>query len=394
MLSFNDALEKILAWPKTSLAIENVPLQSALGRIVAQDIIAVLNLPTQDNSAMDGYAVKTTEALLDFPIPIQCVCYAGEIPPPLKPYHAMRLFTGALLPEGADAIVVQEDSESIDSQVIFKQVPKQQQHIRYRGEDVRAGQAIIKSGIILKASHLGLLAAQGLTHVAVMRLLKVSVMTTGDEIKPPGTQLNAAQIYNANAPMLIALIMKLGCEVVAHHHVEDSIAATVAVLNTLVDISDVVITVGGVSVGTKDHVKASIERLGQLDFWKVRMKPGKPVAMGNIRQTPIVALPGNPVSAYVVFTLLIAPFIRSLQGQAAPLLPTTLYPLILDKSKKVNREEFIRVQRRKINNEWHLFPYPQQGSAILSSLVFSDGMARLPADIEITSGQLVEYYEF
>ncbi|MGB3431145.1 gephyrin-like molybdotransferase Glp [Achromobacter sp.] len=374
---------------------EEVSLAVAAGRVLAADLTATVDIPPADNSAMDGYALRVADWGAGVRLPIQQRCYAGEMPEPLKPGHAIRLFTGSLIPEGADTVVMQEDTTEADGQVEISRSPKPGQHIRRRGEDTMAGAPLLAAGTVLEAAHIALLASQGLAHVRVVGQLRVGILTTGDELVLPGQPRAAEQIYNSNGPMLAALARGMGALPVHVLHARDTEADLHAAFKTLLADCDLVVSVGGVSVGERDLVKPALAALGgELALWKVRMKPGKPVALAQIDGKPVVGLPGNPVSAYAVFTLLVTPLMRRMQGRETLFPPTSQLPLRTEHPRQDSREEFLRVQRRLADDgSAELVPYGHQGSGVISSLPWATGLARLPADVQVQDKDRVAYYD-
>ena len=374
---------------------EEVSLADTAGRVLAADLSATVDIPPADNSAMDGYALRVADWGAGVRLPIQQRCYAGEMPEPLKPGHAIRLFTGSLIPEGADTVVMQEDTAEADGQVEISRAPKPGQHIRRRGEDTMAGAPLLAAGTVLEAAHVALMASQGLARVRVVGQLRVGILTTGDELVLPGQPRAAEQIYNSNGPMLAALARGMGALPVHVLHARDTEADLQAAFKTLLADCDLVVSVGGVSVGERDLVKPALASLGgELALWKVRMKPGKPVALAQIDGKPVVGLPGNPVSAYAVFTLLVTPLMRRMQGREALFPTTSLLPLRTEHPRQDSREEFLRVQRRLADDgSAELVPYGHQGSGVISSLPWATGLARLPADVPVQDQDRVAYYD-
>lgn len=374
---------------------EEVSLADAAGRVLAADLTATVDIPPADNSAMDGYALRVADWGAGVRLPIQQRCYAGEMPEPLKPGHAIRLFTGSLIPEGADTVVMQEDTVEADGQVEISRPPAPGQHIRRRGEDTLAGAPLLAAGTVLEAAHVALMASQGLARVEVFGQLRVGILTTGDELVLPGQPRAAEQIYNSNGPMLAALARGMGALPVHVLHARDTEADLLAAFKTLLADCDLVLSVGGVSVGERDLVKPALAALGgELSLWKVRMKPGKPVALAQIDGKPVVGLPGNPVSAYAVYTLLVTPLIRRMQGRDALFPPISQLPLRTEHARQDSREEFLRVQRRLADDgSAELVPYGHQGSGVISSLPWATGLARLPADTRVQDKDRVAYYD-
>lgn len=374
---------------------DDVALNDAAGRVLATDLQATVDIPPADNSAMDGYALRVADWGPGVRLPIQQRCYAGDAPEPLKPGHAIRLFTGSLTPDGADTVVMQEDTVETDNQVEITREPAPDQHIRRRGEDTMAGAPLLPAGTVLQAAHIALLASQGLASVPVVGQLRIGILTTGDELVPPGTPRAPAQIFNSNGPMLAALARGLGALPVHVLHARDTEADLLAAFKTLLADCDLVLSVGGVSVGERDLVKPALAALGgELSLWKVRMKPGKPVALAQIGGKPIVSLPGNPVSAYAVFAMLVSPLVRRMQGRETIFPPISLLPLRTERPRQDAREEFLRVQRRSADDgSAELVPYGHQGSGVISSMPWATGLARLPADVAVNDGDRVPYYD-
>lgn len=374
---------------------EDIALTEAAGRVLATDLQATVDIPPADNSAMDGYALRVADWQAGARLPIQQRCYAGDVPEPLKPGHAIRLFTGSLIPDGADTVVMQEDTVEAGNHVEISREPAPGQHIRRRGEDTMAGAPLLAAGAMLQAAHVALLASQGLATVPVVGQLRVGILTTGDELVPPGSPRAPEQIYNSNGPMLAALARGLGAVPVHVLHARDTEEDLLAAFKTLLTDCDLVLSVGGVSVGERDLVKPALATLGgELSLWKVRMKPGKPVALAQINGKPVVSLPGNPVSAYAVFAMLVSPLVRRMQGREEIFPPVSLLPLRTENPRKDGREEFLRVQRRvATEGTAELVPYGHQGSGVISSMPWATGLARLPADVLVNDGDRVPYYD-
>lgn len=395
MLDFDQA-QTLLANAAAPLSRrEHVGLDEAPGRVLAADLDATVDIPPADNSAMDGYALRLADWQPGARLPIQQRCYAGDTPQPLKPGHAIRLFTGSLIPDGADVVVMQEDTHEADDQVEITREPRPGQHIRQRGEDTLAGAPLLAAGTQLQAAHVALLASQGLASVPVFGRLRVGILTTGDELVPPGGARETAQIYNSNGPMLAALVRGMAAEPALVLHARDTEEDLRGAFKTLLAECDLVLSVGGVSVGERDLVKPALAALGgELSLWKVRMKPGKPVALAMIGDKPVVSLPGNPVSAYAVFAMLVSPLVRRMQGREELFPPVSRLPLRTEHPRQDSREEFLRVQRRAADDgNAELVPYGHQGSGVISSLPWSTGLARLPADVQVQDRDRVPYYD-
>ncbi|EHK63491.1 gephyrin-like molybdotransferase Glp [Achromobacter arsenitoxydans] len=395
MLDFDQAQTLLANAAGPLQRTEHVDLTQASGRVLAADLDATVDIPPADNSAMDGYALRLADWSLDARLPIQQRCYAGDVPEPLKPGHAIRLFTGSVIPEGADVVVMQEDATEADNLVQISREPKPGQHIRRRGEDTRAGSPLLPAGTLLHAAHVALLASQGLASIPVFAQLRVGILTTGDELVQPGQPRATEQIYNSNGPMLAAMVRGMSALPVHVLHARDTETDLLAAFKTLLADCDLVLSVGGVSVGERDLVKPALAALGgELSLWKVRMKPGKPVALAQIDGKPVVSLPGNPVSAYAVFATLVTPLMRRMQGRAEIFPPVSQLRLRTAQPRQDAREEFLRVQCRVADDGGsELTPYGHQGSGVISSLPWSTGLARLPADVLVHDQDQVAYYD-
>lgn len=394
MLDFDDAQSRLAEAGQPTQKTETCLLHEALGRVLAEPVVATVDLPPDDNSAMDGYAIRFADYQPGAALPIQQRAYAGETPQALLPGQAIRLFTGSLIPAGADTVVIQENCTEADNAVQINEAPTQGAHIRQRGEDMAVGRIVLTAGTRIEPSHIACLAAQGLDRVTVFARLRVGILTNGDELIVPGKPLAPAQIYNTNGPTLAALCAGMGAQVVHQIHAPDRPEAIAQALSTLRADCDLILTIGGISVGEKDFVRPALESAGaKLDLWKVRMKPGKPVALAWLGTTPVVCLPGNPVSSYVVFTLMVTPLMRRMQGRQALLPPLRTGRLTCQTPYKDSRAEFLRV-RAETNAQGTLLlqPYAQQGSHVISSLAYSDGLARIPPDTSTGDGDLVRYY--
>jgi molybdopterin molybdotransferase len=396
MLEFQEAQRRLADGARALVQFESVPLRAARARVLAEDLIATLDLPPADNSAMDGYAIRFADYAPAKRLAISQRGYAGEKPQPLEPGTAARLFTGGLVPPGADTVVMQEDVDANDEGIVITRTPQAGQHVRRRGEDTRVGRTLLTAGTRLEAAHIALPASQGLPEVRVFARLKIGILTTGDELVEPGQARAHEQIFNSNASMLSALIEGMGADVAMVLHARDDEAELRRAFKTLNEKADLIISVGGASVGDRDLVKPALQSLGaELALWKVRMKPGKPVALAHIGPTPVVCLPGNPVSAFAVFTLLVTPLIRRMQGRDHVFPPVVQLTLRTSAPRRDSREEFLRVRHSvATGGSSEIHPYAHQGSGVVSSLPWADGLARIPAGVSVFDGEKVDYYDF
>lgn len=393
MLAVREALDFLLAAARPVAQVENVPTLEANGRVLARAVVSGMNVPGHDNTQMDGYAVRAADcASGNATLAVTQRIPAGHVGQPLLPGCAARIFTGALIPEGADAVVMQEQCEAADGLVTIRHAPKAGEWIRRTGEDIGIGSVILAAGTRLRSQELGLAASIGMAELAVRRKLRVAVFFTGDELAMPGEPLAPGAIYNSNRFTLRALLENLGCEVRDFGIVPDSLDATRAVLRQAADGNDLIITSGGVSVGEEDHIKPAVEAEGKLNMWQIAVKPGKPLAFGEVGQAFFLGLPGNPVSSFVTFLLFVRPFLLRLQGaDVAPQPRGMLLRADFNWPKADRRNEFLRA---KLNAQGGLDLFPNQGSAVLTSTVWGDGLVDNPPGNPIAAGDLVRFIPF
>lgn len=393
---YEEAVELLLGYAKPMQDIETVDLHQALGRVLATPVKSEINVPGWDNSAMDGYAVRVADIPAEGTLlPISQRIPAGVAPVPLEPGTAARIFTGAPVPDGADAVVMQELTCQQDNGVLINTLPQIGAHIRRAGEDIRAGEAIIQPGEKLLPQHLGLAASVGVGKLNVRRRPRVAVLASGDELQMPGEPLQPGMIYNSNIFTVAGMLRALGCEVIDLGQVEDTLDATKAALTDAAAQSDLVIASGGVSVGEEDHVKPAVEALGELNMWKVAIRPGKPVAFGHIGDTPFIGTPGNPVSLFVTFLLFARPFIRKLAGHTETA-PSSIEAIAnFDWNKPDKRREFHRARLEKQADGSNLISvHPSRSSAVLSSTTWANGLVILPENQTIKVGDKVQFMPF
>ena len=400
MLTAQEALDRLLDAASPVSAVETINTLDATGRVLAADQLSQLNVPPMDNTQMDGYAVRSADCASGrASLSVSQRIPAGHVGQPLQAGTVARIFTGALIPEGADAVVMQEQCapDEASGKVIVNHSPKSGDWIRRAGEDIRAGSTILASGTRLRAQELGLAASVGLATLPVFRRLKVAVFFTGDELTMPGEPLRPGAIYNSNRFTLRGLLQQLGCDVTDLGNVPDTLDATRDALRRAAAGHDLIVTSGGVSVGEEDHVKPAVEAEGRLDLWQIAIKPGKPLAFGEVHRAEeggrafFVGLPGNPVSSFVTFLMFVRPFILALQGakSAAP----KRYPMRadFDWAKADRRNEFLRV---KLNDNHGLDLFPNQGSGVLTSTVWGDGLVDNPPGQVIHAGDTVHFIPF
>ena len=388
------ALDELLAHAQPLAASESISTFDADGRVLAQDLVSALQVPSFDNSAMDGYAMRAADVpAAGTVLPISQRIAAGAVGTPLAAGTAARIFTGAPVPAGADVVVMQEEcTVQEDGTVRINAAVRLGQNIRRAGEDIAQGSTIIAAGTRLSPAELGLAASIGCAHLQVAKRPRVALFSTGDELVMPGDvapqDLPAGSIYNSNRFFLRAMLQRLGCEVVDQGIVPDSYEATVAALQSAAADCDLVLTSGGVSVGEEDHVKPAVEALGSLDLWAIAIKPGKPFAYGKVGQAHFIGLPGNPVSSFVTFALLVRPFVLRLQGVQNVDALTVPMRADFDWLRADKRQEFLRV---RINAQGGLERFANQSSGVLTSVVWGDGLVNNPAGTVIAAGDMVQF---
>lgn len=386
MLSLDEAETRLRGLHGCVVPAVPVKLAEAAGRILAEDIHAPAPLPRETNSAVDGYALRHADLLPDRPtlLPLHGRTAAGQAPAgPVPPGHASRIFTGAVLPEGADTVMMQEDCEESDAGVLIRPGIRRGANRRPAGEDLALGACALSAGRRLMPPDIGLLAALGLTHVPVRAPLRVALFSTGDELVDAPAMPGPGRTYDANRPMLAALLARLGAIVIDGGILPDAPGATRAALRGAA--ADLILTSGGVSTGEEDHVRDAIMAEGTLAFWRVAIKPGRPVALGAIGGAPLLGLPGNPVAALLTFSLLGRPLLARLAGAAPAPLPRFAVPSGFAYRKKAGRREYVRVQ---LGPDGTARRYPKEGAGIITSLTESDALMELPeAMTELAPGE-------
>lgn len=392
MLTVATAIEKLVAeaqpvaMDRRRAGLESVPVASALGRVLAADITATMDVPPAANSAMDGYAYCAADAVANkFILSLSQRIPAGKVPEPLAPETVARIFTGGEIPPGADTVAMQENCTDNEGAVTLDKKAKAGANIRAQGQDIQAGQVILQAGTRLRAQEMGLLSSVGIAVVDVFKPLKIAIFSTGDELVEPGMPLHAGQIYNSNRATLIGLIESLGMIAVDFGVVPDRQEATEHVLRNAAMRGDVIISAGGVSVGEEDYVKKAVEKVGTMDFWKVAIKPGKPLAFGHVGTTPFIGLPGNPASVFVTFMILARPFLMASQGQLASS-PRPLKAEAQFAKEGEKREVYLR--GRMTDNGVEIFP--NQSSGVLSSACWGDVFVVQKSGESIQVGDLVD----
>ncbi len=399
LLSIEDGIRQISTRVEPVATIETAALPAADRRILAADFLAPLDLPPADNAAVDGYAVRYADLAATGPttLPIEGRDVAGQqASPPLPPGTARRIFTGARLPAGADTVFMQEDVEPLGPHVRLPPGLRRGANTRQRGEDIRAGVAALPNGRRLRPQDIALAAALGATELPVRRRLRVAIFSTGNEIVSPGDPLGPGQIFDANRFLLASLVARAGAEVTDLGILPDDQTATARALEAATADHDLLLTSGGVSTGEEDHVKAAVEAIGRLVFWRLAIKPGRPVAMGVILGVPLAGLPGNPVAAFITFAHVVRPLIARLAGEtwekpvAFPVRSAFAY------RKKAGRREYVRARLTPAaDGVLEAHKHPQEGAGILSSLTATHGLVEVPEPVtSIAPGDIVGFLSY
>ncbi len=403
LMPLDAALAELLGQVSTLAGIEQVSTFEADGRVLAQNMLSSLHVPPQDNSSMDGYAMRCADLTATGTVlQVSQRIPAGSVGTALQAGTAARIFTGASVPAGADAVVMQEECEALeDGHIRVNAIPKSGQWIRRAGEDVAMGAVVLRQGERLNPASLGLAASIGLAMLPVVRRPKVALFSTGDELVMPGdiapADMPAGSIYNSNRFFLRALLQRLGCEVTDLGIVPDNLEATKTALRNAAQDHDLILTSGGVSMGEEDHIKPAVTALGELNLWQIAIKPGKPFAYGRVGSTHFIGLPGNPVSSFVTFLLLVRPFLLKLQGvqevAGINVITSKIIAVRADFTwaRADKRREFLRVKR---NAAGGLDLFPNQSSGVLTSAVWGDGLIDNPPGQTIAVGDMVQFVSF
>jgi len=392
LIPVDDALKKLLGDVVASQETEIIPLAQGLNRVLAQQPVSKVDVPPQDNSSMDGYAVAVaslnTEGATTLTVSARIA--AGDNPAPLGKGELARIFTGANIPEGADAVIMQEQVETQGTQVVLPAKIKAGQNIRPKGQDISAGELLYPQGRKLQPADLGVLASGGISEICVFKKLTVAVLSTGDELQEPGEEPLAGKIFNSNRAMLNALIEQLGMQVLDIGRVADTLEDTIAALSKAAAQADLIISTGGVSVGEEDHIKAAVNTLGQLNMWRIKLKPGKPLAYGRVADTPIFGLPGNPASALITFSLFARPYLLKLQG-GLPVIPLKFKVVAnFERLQAGTREEYLR----GVCTAGEVVPFKNQSSGMLSTASRANGLIVIPVGQVVNVGDSVDFIPF
>ena len=397
LMSADEALEFLLDACVTTEKKESVSLDNSLGRILASDIHSAINVPGFDNSAMDGYAIALSDdQLLQKNLSFDIVdrIPAGSTGNELNRGCAARIFTGAPIPKGANTVIMQEECEVSEdgSKITIARAIKLNENIRPTGNDILENDVILSSGKQIQPQDISLASSVGVGELIVYKKIKVGVFFTGDELVEPGNPLSSGQIYNSNRYALVALLRQVGCEVINLGNIEDKFSATCDALEALESQCDLIMTTGGVSVGEEDHVKPAVESLGEIGLWKIRMKPGKPLAYGKVKQTPFIGLPGNPVSSFVTFCIFSLPFIKKMQGNNDYQSRIIKVKTNFECKRAKPRREYARARIDHSESTPVANLYPKQGSDVMSSIVWADGLVEIPENKTVELGELLNFY--
>ena len=390
LMTVASALAQLLQSAECNQAAEERPIEETDGFILSADVASSIDVPPFSNSAMDGYAVRAEDVALGQKLSIGQIIAAGAVGAPHQVGSASRIFTGAPIPSGADSVLIQEDAEALEHHIVPTALVTAGDHIRTQGQDIKQGAVILPKGRRLKPADLALAASVGLETLPVYQPLRVAILSTGDELVEPPAELAPGQIYNSNRRALAASIKRLGMVPVDFGIVPDDEALTQLRLREATEQADIVMTTGGVSVGDRDFVKQSVRAAGQLELWKLAIKPGKPLAFGHVHGKPFFGLPGNPVSSIVTFVALATPYLLKRQG-AADYLPVPWPGIAAFDFQGGGRQEYLRVQLRPKQGEVRLHLYPQQGSGVMSSLSWADALAIIEPGQAVREGDRVQY---
>lgn len=391
----DEAIDELLARLPALPPVEHVPLSEALGRVLAEPLSAPFAVPAWDNSAMDGYALCAADLPAEGGwLPLAGRIAAGDAADqPLPAGHAVRIFTGAPLPPGADSVVAQEDCE-IEADRVRLPAVKLGAHVRRQGEEVEADEAVLQAGKRLRPQEIGLLASFGVARVAVYRRLRVGLLSSGNELREPGQPLAPGQIYNSNRYCLLGVLRSLGMEVHDYEILADELGASRDALALAASEWDMLITSGGVSVGEEDHLKQAIRELGELHLWRLAIQPGKPLAFGEVNGKPWIGLPGNPAAALITSLVVARPFLLRAQGCTEALPKPLRLPAGFAWSKPNKRRQYLRARLENRDGELRVCLHPRQGSAMLTSASWAEGLAIVEINRTLQEGETVEYLPF
>ena len=390
LMTVASALAQLLQSADCSQDAQERLIEAIDGFILSADVASSIDVPPFSNSAMDGYAVRAEDVAVGQKLSVGQIIAAGATGAPHQAGSASRIFTGAPMPLGADSVLIQEDAEALGDHIVPTESVTAGDHVRTQGQDIEQGAVILPRGRRLRPADLALAASVGLETLPVYQPLRVAILSTGDELVEPPAQLAPGQIYNSNRRALAASIKRLGMVPVDLGIVPDDETLTQLRLREAAEQADVVMTTGGVSVGDRDFVKQSVLSAGELELWKLAIKPGKPLAFGKVHGKPFFGLPGNPVSSIVTFVALATPYLLKKQG-ATDYLPVRWPGVAAFDFEGGGRQEYLRVQLRPEEGEVRLHLYPQQGSGVMSSLAWADALAIIEPEQAVREGDRVQY---
>ena len=397
LIPYDEALEQLIAKISPLQRVVRKPLLETFGEVLAESQRSTIDVPQADNSSMDGYALNTSDLASSgaTELPVSQRIAAGEAGEPLQPGTAARIFTGAPIPAGADLVIMQEQVQVKGDTIRFDINPESGSNIRRAGNDIRSGDTILQKGCRLRPQDIGLAASVGLESLPVFEKIRVGIFLAGDELVEPGKPLAVGQIYDSNRYTLQGMLQALGCEIIDLGLVGDTLEETKTAMLNAVQQADLVVSSGGVSVGEEDHVRIAIEQLGDLHLWRLRIKPGKPLAFGAINSTPFIGLPGNPVSVFVTFCLFVCPLIKTLQGRSWRKPVAVQVVAGFDWPKPDSRREFLRARLETDDDQAPVAKiYPNQDSGVLSSAVWAQGFVEIAEGQTLRAGDKVDYFCF
>lgn len=392
--SIEQAIDTLTTLLRRPLDSTRLPLADAQGRILTADLAAQLDVPRWDNSAMDGYALNSADLDPASPwLPVSGCQAAGDPASTLPAGHCMQIFTGAMLPAGADTVIPVENCQIEDGRVRFESC-KPDQNIRRQGEETRAGQPLLPRGSRLDARHIGLLASQGYAEVDIYRPLRIGILSSGNELREPGNKLDDGQIYDANSFLLTSLLQGWGFSVTRYPRMRDELEASRQLLATAAGEQDILISSGGVSVGEADFLKTAVGQLGQLNLWRVAIQPGKPLAFGTVGNTPWIGLPGNPGASLVTALIIARPALLAAQGQTGVQPQTLPVQAAFTRSKARARQQYLQARLDFTQGCLQATLHPKQSSAMLANCCWADGMVVIPAQHSIEPGDLLQFIPY
>ncbi len=397
LIPYDEALQQLIAKISPLQRVVRKPLLKAFGEVLAESQRSSIDVPQADNSAMDGYALSSSDLASsgETELPVLQRIAAGQAAEELQTGSAARIFTGAPIPAGADLVIMQEQVQVMGDAIRFDIKPESGSNIRRAGNDIRSGDTILQKGCRLRPQDIGLAASVGLQTLPVFEKIRVGMFLTGDELVEPGEPLAVGQIYDSNRYTLQGMLQALGCEIIDLGLVGDTLEETKTAMINAAQQADLVVTCGGVSVGEEDHVRIAIEQLGDLHLWRLRIKPGKPLAFGAINSTPFVGLPGNPVSVFATFCLFVCPLIKTLQGRPWQKPVAVQIAAGFDWPQPDSRREFLRARLEIDGDQGPVAKiYPNQDSGVLSSAVWAQGFVEIAEGQTLKAGDKVDYFSF